>query len=710
LGQVAEILELSASSELRRWFETNPLYHDVVRRVNEIDASDRESVVDLQRDLNQLNLLGHVLTRTRKRDVQLKAKRIASVVRPEFSPAERAFYDAVTDFVVSRYEKTSPGTFGRFIAVMPQRQVASCIPAMRDYYTEQFGAYGIRFDEDLAEELEDFGGGTGLEDLPETVNTEELQPLLALLRGHDLIGTDTKFDAFIKLLKELDSEEPGRKILLFSYFRRTLEYLSKRLNELGYPNVVISGAYPPEDRNESIDKFRKSDALRVLLSSEVGSEGLDFQFCHIMVNYDLPWNPMVVEQRIGRLDRMGQKSDRILIYNFSVPGTIEDRILNRLYNRIGIFEESIGDLEPILGEEMKQLTRDLLRSKLTPEEQEKRIDEACEIIIRKRKELEVLESNSSKFIGGDEFFLEEIDRIKKNKRFIEAQELEVFVKEFLTKHHPRCLLSPTKEKGVFMLSVTQELVNFIRQYMPPNDFAFHKCLRSMMKDKVSLTFEGEKAFDDPDLEYVNIHHPLVRSIVGYYRYKPDELHPVARIQMKSDMVPAGDYLYFLYLLEAKGARSYHDIESVFVSAVDGNVLTKDTGEALVSEMVTLGTTLDAFPQPPKSTIKQLINYVNDVLGSRIQALKNEMQKTNEAMIASRLTSLEQSLEIKLQKKQKLLDMAVAKQSAGQYIRMLEGGLRNLQADYNRRKKDIEDRRTIQLSFQELGAGYLRVTP
>ena len=77
--------------------------------------------------------------------------------------------------------------------------------------------------------------------------------------------------------------------------------------------------------------------MLVLLSSRVGSEGLDFQFCHTVVNYDLPWNPMEVEQRIGRVDRIGQASDSIAIINFWTRGTIEERILRRLYDRIGIF-------------------------------------------------------------------------------------------------------------------------------------------------------------------------------------------------------------------------------------------------------------------------------------------------------------------------------------------------------------------------------------
>ncbi len=86
----------------------------------------------------------------------------------------------------------------------------------------------------------------------------------------------------------------------------------------------------------------------MLISTEAGGEGRNFQFCHIVVNYDLPWNPMKVEQRIGRVDRIGQRRT-VQIWNLACKGTIEERVLDVLDTRIGLFEESVGSLEPILG-------------------------------------------------------------------------------------------------------------------------------------------------------------------------------------------------------------------------------------------------------------------------------------------------------------------------------------------------------------------------
>ena len=117
-----------------------------------------------------------------------------------------------------------------------------------------------------------------------------------------------------------------------------------------------------------IQNFAETGGPNVLLSSEVGSEGIDLQFCRFLVNYDLPWNPMKVEQRIGRLDRLGQKADRISIINLSLVDTVEERILQRLYDRINLFRESIGGLEEILGDMTNQLLTELFEPTLSPEE------------------------------------------------------------------------------------------------------------------------------------------------------------------------------------------------------------------------------------------------------------------------------------------------------------------------------------------------------
>lgn len=140
-------------------------------------------------------------------------------------------------------------------------------------------------------------------------------------------------------------------------------------------------------------------ALDVLLSSEVGCEGLDFQFCDGLVNYDLPWNPMRVEQRIGRIDRYGQKSETVVIYNLITPGTVNAEIYERCLLRIGVFRQALGGGEEILGRLTREIHNIAENLTLTPEEQAKRLQQLADNEIRVIQEQAQLEEAQSKFFG-----------------------------------------------------------------------------------------------------------------------------------------------------------------------------------------------------------------------------------------------------------------------------------------------------------------------
>ena len=121
----------------------------------------------------------------------------------------------------------------------------------------------------------------------------------------------------------------------------------------GFRVGLVHGDVPDEERIDVRRRFQLEpahpEAIDVLLFSEVGSEGLDYQFCDCIVNYDLPWNPMRIEQRIGRIDRRGQTSEKIRIVNIITPGTVDADIYERCLLRIGIFDREIGASDEILG-------------------------------------------------------------------------------------------------------------------------------------------------------------------------------------------------------------------------------------------------------------------------------------------------------------------------------------------------------------------------
>src|SRR5439155_3769133 len=127
---------------------------------------------------------------------------------------------------------------------------------------------------------------------------------------------------------------PSEKVVIFTQFIETQEFLVAALRQDGLTVSMFNGQMTLEEKEDAVRRFRERD--QILVSTEAGGEGRNFQFCHLMVNYDLPWNPMRVEQRIGRLDRIGQTRP-VHVYNLYCEDTVEERVLDVLANRIGLF-------------------------------------------------------------------------------------------------------------------------------------------------------------------------------------------------------------------------------------------------------------------------------------------------------------------------------------------------------------------------------------
>jgi hypothetical protein len=175
----------------------------------------------------------------------------------------------------------------------------------------------------------------------------EVAALGELLRQERDIAEDSKYQALERTLDAIFANAPDERVLIFTQFVDTIDFLKDQLSAR-WPVATFHGRMKPKEKDAAIGEFHRSEA-RILISSEAGGEGRNLQFCAILVNYDLPWNPMKVEQRIGRLDRIGQQRD-VQIYNFSLLGTVEERVLDVLGHRINAFEETIGGLDPILGQ------------------------------------------------------------------------------------------------------------------------------------------------------------------------------------------------------------------------------------------------------------------------------------------------------------------------------------------------------------------------
>jgi len=246
-----------------------------------------------------------VMVRHRRSEVAVQLpQRLAETVRVAPDDDEQSLYDDVVARVRTEAKQAQPS---RRLALRAVAQLAGSSPAAVAPTLSRLGWL------DLSQRAR------GL------ATTEKAQVVLQLVRRH------------------LSQDE---KVVVFTAYRETLALLERTLTDAGIPAAVYSGGLSRADKERAVRSFR--DEVPVLLTTEAAGEGRNLQFCHVMVNVDLPWNPMRIEQRLGRLHRIGQQSD-VVLTNLVGRGTIEERVLTVLERKINLFELVVGELDMILG-------------------------------------------------------------------------------------------------------------------------------------------------------------------------------------------------------------------------------------------------------------------------------------------------------------------------------------------------------------------------
>ena len=278
---------------------------EFVARGNPTDPINRERLREL---------LKEVMVRNTRAVAQLNLPpRFATTLRVDPAPQEKAFYQGISQFV-TQFSTQSPTTDIPKMTLRKLLEAAgSSVPAAINILS-----------------------GFGKQDL----NSAGQRVREILEMGKDL-GPGCKLMQALNLIKaSLDQK------IIFVRHLATLEYFHEVLIDRHIAHVVYHGALSPAQKQAVIKTFE--DGCPVLLTSESGGEGHNFQFCHMMINLDLPWNPMQIEQRIGRLHRIGQEKE-VLIYNLCTAGSLEDYMLDVLDKKINMFELVIGELDMILG-------------------------------------------------------------------------------------------------------------------------------------------------------------------------------------------------------------------------------------------------------------------------------------------------------------------------------------------------------------------------
>jgi len=635
-----------------------------------------EEVAAAKHMLGELNVLSSILSRTRKVDVpDAKATRSPKTINVKWSDDEANFYLTVKEWA-TRQALSNNGVVG-FATVMPLRQAASCIPAMVDLLRTKLAHVAEDDDTQDAEALEqiDLTGDTGLptRDFSVTTAEEENRSLADLERDlsrllHRLDGVDTKYDRFEKELGQVVRSGQG-PVMVFSFFRRTIAYLSRRLSP-NYRVGVMHGGVKMAERQRIMDDFRDG-RYDILLLSEVGSEGLDFEFCNVLVNYDMPWNPMRVEQRIGRLDRFGQKHEKIYIFNFHVPGTIETDIFERLYERINIFKESIGDLEPILQQEFADVGRVVLDGKLSEKERQRRLEAVAVAVETRKRELDSLEEARDQLAGIDQLLIDGFERDRNERgRFVGPSELERLVRDLVDRTDG--YLSTTSTSGIFELRGDKALaqtVGAVRGQHPGVRGGTDLAVKLRSGTSVYLTFDADLA-SHRDLDLVTLRHPLVQAAL---RLDSHDGLPFGRVQLES--APVGRYLAALYLVTTSGLRPRLELACI---AVDLDDLSRhdQVGDALLAAIAT-GNVHDPGPLSKDGTTDAF-----EVIDAAEAAMRGELRAQrsaeNEALVDAQVATKSLGYELKIRRARDTLKGLVRDGRDESIQRMYRGRIANLE--------------------------------
>ncbi|MBT2687069.1 DEAD/DEAH box helicase [Bacillus sp. ISL-47] len=266
----------------------------------------------LNDDEHLKELVNKVMIRNRRADTGIEwTKRHVETIPIEFSQAERELYDAVTEL---RREGDWVSS-SQFSVMTLQREACSSREAV--YFTLQ----------NMLKKQEE----------PTKAFQEQIQYLVSKVEA---VQQNSKAQKALELIQKIND-----KVIIFTEYRATQMYLQWFLKQYGITSVPFRGGFKRGKKDWMRELFQKN--AQVLIATEAGGEGINLQFCNHIINFDLPWNPMRLEQRIGRIHRLGQEKD-VLIYNFATKDTVEEHVLKLLYEKINLFEKVIGDLDDIL--------------------------------------------------------------------------------------------------------------------------------------------------------------------------------------------------------------------------------------------------------------------------------------------------------------------------------------------------------------------------
>lgn len=613
---VRAIREIKSS----RWFERSERIDRLIEEAESIEEWTNDKRIDIAAKLERLNLLAHIVSRTRKREVQSeRVVRDPQRLEAEMKPVERKLYQAITEG--TREYAQVKGIEHGFLLSTPQRMVASSPAALlRTWHEDGLDEDAVAVTMDEIDEDEE-----KLADSTSGLKGWLAARILPHFKFSDLRDNDSKFAEFHTALKRFMTEDREAKAIVFTTFRGTARYLVERLSAENVKAGLLMGG-PEFDKEAVVSAFREDKDCRVLVCTDVAAEGVDLQFCRLVVNYDLPWNPMRIEQRIGRIDRIGQMSKRILVWNFFHKGTIDERILAKLTERIGVFESTLGETEEILGQ-VRKLEDILLSKHLTEDEEARLIEEVALAIENVKRKQEELEREAVQLVAHGQQLLAQIEAARSDGKMITRHDLIRYVEGEL-RNVPGCRfvavhgVADTFDIGLSP-EFAAELDEFLRRenLVGKTGLATGQTKRCRFTDKIT---EKPK----PNEEIIHRFHPLVRFLSRKAKGLEDRF-PLYAARVDAEGIEPGRYALMVQLAHFSGVKEEEHLLAAAVPIDRGPPLDERMAEALLDSVRRFGkdwptVAVDVDPQASMNASERC----EEILRHRYKAIKDEKSRDN----------------------------------------------------------------------------------
>jgi len=684
-----EVEIFSHQTTVGKAFADDAMYQEIIQMLNGEDNSKNRA--RLQYLISSMSMMNNIFSRTRKREVTTdmsQAERKPHMRKVVLTEEERIEFDRV----IEEYKDDNS-------------------------YTDYWG-----------EEVLTQGGALGLVQKKRQVASSVYAYLNTesnLDKGIDEYAdyTDAKFEELLRIIDEV-FRHGTKKIVIFALFRKTLKYLQIRFKQRGFGTLMIHGMV--ENRIDILDEFKNNPKAHILLSSEVGSEGLDMQFCNSMVNYDLPWNPMVVEQRIGRIDRFGQKSPTVNIYNVIVADSIQEDIYIRLLDRIGIFRGTIGDMEAILDAPLERggsvtiqdvynkLEKELYTSRLTEDEKRRKIAEIELAIANEKESIKHLEEGLDNALTNDAYFKDEINRIQNNNAYVTEIELRNYLESAIRQELTTCSLVRV-ENDIFELQLPLSnpriLLNFLTQNQPEGEenATMFRQFRNEIEDKqaIRMTFNQQVAYDNSKLLFMNIYNPIIQACLNYFRKHDDESKTSFCYALSSDDVLKKGTAYYMVVYQMSITRKVLGVPKrtdtllpLLYSVDEQRVITEETMiDRIFSRSQTEGTEHNASNRDIEPEMLQDMRYdfaeeITEQKATRMAEIRLQVEsdrQRNEKQTNEYYASMIDNLRRFVRGWESDIEMLFNVDE--KRVQQLQGAIRLAQARIQQMEKEKEDRLT-----------------